>query len=116
MKLRRVKREECGKFVSTTLAELKTGDRFKLYDDPVDRDYTCGAAFCDDPACNTHGPKNADGDLVFWASGGPQEDGSTIYTALKDAEPVDVSSDNSAVLAVAAVGVENFVVEVVWGS
>jgi hypothetical protein len=31
-----------------------------------DRDYTCGAAYCDDPACNTHGAKDADGDLLYW--------------------------------------------------
>jgi hypothetical protein len=22
-----------------------------------DPDYSCGAAYCDDPACNMHGPK-----------------------------------------------------------
>ncbi len=33
-----------------------------------DRVYSCGAAFCDDPACNTHGLKDADGDLLYWAS------------------------------------------------
>lgn len=32
-----------------------------------DHDYSCGAAFCDDPACNTHGPKDADGELYYWA-------------------------------------------------
>ncbi len=31
-----------------------------------DMDYSCGAAFCDDPACNTHGAKNADGQLLYW--------------------------------------------------
>lgn len=25
----------------------------------VDPDYSCGADYCDDPACNTHGPKAA---------------------------------------------------------
>lgn len=31
-----------------------------------DRDYSCGAAFCDDPACNTHGPKSPDEELLYW--------------------------------------------------
>lgn len=31
-----------------------------------DRDYSCGAQFCDDPACNTHGLKNADDELLYW--------------------------------------------------
>lgn len=31
-----------------------------------DRDYSCGAAFCDDPVCNTHGPKDSDSDLLYW--------------------------------------------------
>lgn len=35
-----------------------------------ERDYSCGAAFCDDPACNTHGAKDADGDLLYWKRGG----------------------------------------------
>ena len=30
-----------------------------------DRDYSCGAAFCDDPACNTHGAKDADDQLLY---------------------------------------------------
>ncbi len=34
--------------------------------DYPDKDYSCGAAFCDDPACNTHGPRNPDGQLLFW--------------------------------------------------
>jgi len=33
----------------------------------ADRDYSCGAAFCDDPVCNLHGAKNSDGDLLYWA-------------------------------------------------
>jgi hypothetical protein len=35
-----------------------------------DRDYSCGAAFCDDQACNTHGLKDADGDLLYWEDRG----------------------------------------------
>jgi len=31
-----------------------------------DRDYSCGIAFCDDPACNTHGPKDSNGNLLYW--------------------------------------------------
>jgi hypothetical protein len=31
-----------------------------------DRDYSCGAAFCDDPACNAHGAKDGDGNLLYW--------------------------------------------------
>jgi hypothetical protein len=31
-----------------------------------DKDYSCGAAFCDDPACNLHGPKDSDGGLLYW--------------------------------------------------
>ena len=31
-----------------------------------DRDYSCGAAFCDDPACNLHGAKDADDQLLYW--------------------------------------------------
>jgi hypothetical protein len=31
-----------------------------------DRDYSCGAAFCDDPACSTHGPKDVDDQLLYW--------------------------------------------------
>ena len=31
-----------------------------------DMDYSCGAGFCDDPACNTHGAKNADDELLYW--------------------------------------------------
>jgi hypothetical protein len=27
---------------------------------PVDPDYVCGADYCDDPACNTHGPRKDD--------------------------------------------------------
>jgi len=33
---------------------------------PPDHDYSCGAAFCDDPACNSHGAKNADDELLYW--------------------------------------------------
>ena len=28
-------------------------------------DYSCGAAFCDDPACIIHGAKDADGELKW---------------------------------------------------
>jgi hypothetical protein len=31
-----------------------------------ERDYSCGSTFCDDPACNTHGEKDADGNLRYW--------------------------------------------------
>ena len=31
-----------------------------------DTDYCCLAAYCDDPACNTHGAKNADDELLYW--------------------------------------------------
>lgn len=41
-------------------------ERINLKDCTPDRDYSCGAAYCDDPACNTHGPKDADGDLLYW--------------------------------------------------
>lgn len=30
-----------------------------------DRDYSCGAAYCDDEACNMHGPRD-DGELLYW--------------------------------------------------
>jgi hypothetical protein len=43
-------------------------DYWKGFFHSVDRDYSCGAAFCDDPACNTHGAKNADGELRYWES------------------------------------------------
>lgn len=31
-----------------------------------DLDYSCGAAFCDDPACNVHGAKDRDDRLLYW--------------------------------------------------
>ena len=31
-----------------------------------ERDYRCGAAFCDDPACNTHGATESDDRLLYW--------------------------------------------------
>jgi hypothetical protein len=30
------------------------------------RDYACCAAFCDDAACNMHGTKDVDGNLLYW--------------------------------------------------
>lgn len=31
-----------------------------LFFGPVDPDYACGATYCDDPACNTHGRRHDD--------------------------------------------------------
>jgi hypothetical protein len=33
-----------------------------------DRDYSCASSYCDDPACNLHGAKNRDGELLYWAN------------------------------------------------
>lgn len=43
-------------FVKQNLA----GVYARVRPDAVDPDYACGAAYCDDPACNTHGPKGRD--------------------------------------------------------
>lgn len=31
-----------------------------------DKDYSCVSAYCDDPACNLHGLKNSDEELMYW--------------------------------------------------
>lgn len=41
--------------VQATAAERMERERREAL--AVDPDYSCGAAYCDDPACNTHGPK-----------------------------------------------------------
>ena len=54
-------------------------------------DYSCGAAFCDDPACIIHGAKDADGELK-WR---PLQDGDFTW---KHKSPQDILVDINTLL------------------
>ena len=54
-------------------------------------DYSCGAVFCDDPACTTHSAKDADGKVKYR----PLQDGDFTW---KNKGPQDILADVNSLL------------------